>query len=124
MENVFRTRSETANRDTPDNFPLLFFGFDASGARITSEGISCSESFQLLEILNEIFIFEIFDFSIDGLSVDHRWESLHVILFSLTGGQWWVTMGCQYVRLYIDCDLNLLRDCRKQKNVNSVLAWS
>ena len=34
---------------------------------------------QLLEILNEIFIFEIFEFSTDGPSVDHRWESLHVI---------------------------------------------
>ena len=77
MENVFPTRSETANRvysyfrTGADNFPLLF-GFDASRARITSKGISCSESFQLLEILNEIFIFEIFEFSTDGQSVDHR----------------------------------------------------
>ena len=28
---------------------------------------------QLLEILNEIFIFEIFEFSTDGPSVDHQW---------------------------------------------------
>ena len=60
-------------------FGPILFGFDASGARITSKGISCSESFQLLEILNEISIFEIFEFSTDGPSVDHRWESLHVI---------------------------------------------
>ena len=64
-------------RTSPDNFSILF-GFDASGERITSKGISCSESFQLLEILNEIFIFEIFEFSTDGPSVDQRWESLHV----------------------------------------------
>ena len=43
MENVFRTRSESANRvyrsfrTGPENFPILF-GFDAS------KGISCSES--------------------------------------------------------------------------------
>ena len=49
-------------------FPILF-GFDASGLRIASKGISCSESFQLLEILNEIFIFEIFEFYTDGSSV-------------------------------------------------------
>ena len=69
MENVFQTRSETADmvysyfRTGPDNFPILF-GFDVSGAQITSKGISCSESFQSLEILNEVFIFEIFEFSL------------------------------------------------------------
>ena len=72
MENVFRTRSETANRvykycrTGPDKFPI-WFGFDVSGQQITSKGIACSESFHLLEILIEIFVFEIFELS-DGFT--------------------------------------------------------
>ena len=78
MEKVFRTRYETANRvyryfrAGPYNFPILL-GFDALRLRISSQGISCSESVQLLEMLNEIFTFEIFEFSTDGPSVDHQW---------------------------------------------------
>ena len=78
MENDSRTPSETANRvyrnfrTGPDIF-LILFGFDASVTRVTSKGISCSEPFQLLEILNESFIFEMFEFSTDGPSVDNGW---------------------------------------------------
>ena len=76
MEKAFRTRFETANivyryfRTGPDIFPILF-GFDALRLRISSHGISCT-NIQLLEMLNEIFTFEIFEFSTDG----HRWISL------------------------------------------------
>ena len=77
MEKVFRTRFETANRvyryfrTGPYNFPILL-GFDALRLRISSQGISCT-NIQLLEMLNEIFTFEIFEFSTDDPSVDHRW---------------------------------------------------
>ena len=66
MENVFRTRSETANRvyrnfrTGPDNFPILF-GFDAS------KGILCSKS-SVARNFERNFHFR-----------GHRWESLHVI---------------------------------------------
>ena len=103
MENVFRTRSETANkvyrnfRSGLDNFPILF-GFDVS------KGISCSES-SVAETLNEIFIFEVFGFSTDGPSViggppvgkpprnlifPHRWP-LVVHRWPVVGYH-----GCQY----------------------------
>ena len=77
MEKVFRTRSETANRvyryfrTGPYNFPILL-GFDALRLRISFQGLSCT-NIQLLEMLNKIFTFEIFEFSSDGSSVDHRW---------------------------------------------------
>ena len=77
MENVFRTRSETANRvykycrTGPDKFPI-WFDFDVSGRQITSKGIACSESCHLLEILNEIFVLEILELSTDG----HRWPPM------------------------------------------------
>ena len=40
---MFLNRVYRNFRTGPDNFPILF-GFDASGARITSKSISCSES--------------------------------------------------------------------------------
>ena len=92
MENVFRTRSETANRvyryfrTRPDNFPILF-GFDASGARITSKGILNNIQL-LLESLKTVFLFEIFKISTDGSSVDHRWEGLHISQFFLIGAKY------------------------------------
>ena len=76
MEKVFRTRFETANRvyryfrTGPYNFSI-WLGFDALRLRISSQGISCT-NIQLLEMLNEIFTFEIFEFS----TVGHRWISL------------------------------------------------
>ena len=80
MEKVFRTRFETANRvyryfrTGSYNFPILL-GFDALRWRISSQGISCT-NIQLLEMLNEIFTYEIFEFSTDGQSVDHRWPPM------------------------------------------------
>ena len=82
MEKVFRTRFETANRvyryfrTGPYNFPILL-GFGALRLRISTQGISCT-NIQLLEMLNEIFTFENFEFSIDGkpprkLIPPHRW---------------------------------------------------
>ena len=53
--------------------PVLFsilFGFEAS---VATKCISCSESFQLLDILNEMSIFEISELSTNGPLVDHRW---------------------------------------------------
>ena len=70
MEKVFRTRFETANRvyryfrTGSYNFPILL-GFDALRLRISSQGISCT-NIQLLEMLNEIFTFEIFTYVATG----------------------------------------------------------
>ena len=74
VENVFPTRSETANRvyrnfrTGPGNFPILF-GFDAS------KGISCSESPDARNFELSKFPPMVHRWTTGG----HRWESFHVI---------------------------------------------
>ena len=87
-------------RTGPDNF-FHFVGFDALGARITSECISCN-NIQLLKILNEHFIPEIFEYATDVPPEGGRPRKLifpHRCHRSSTDGQWWVTMGCLSIRV-------------------------
>ena len=91
---------QTEFTDTSEPVLIIFasfFGFDALGARIMSKLMS-SNNIQLLEILNEIFIFELFDFSTDGPLVGLRWPPVGVpprkVIFPHL---WVVNTGCLLV---------------------------
>ena len=73
---------QTEFTDTSEPILIIsqsLFGFNALGARIPSKGISGSESFSSSNF-EQNFLFRNFPPMI------HQWT---------TGGQWWVTMGCQ-----------------------------
>ena len=77
MENVFGHDLKLQTGFTETSEPvLIIFPFSLASMRLKVFRVV---NLQLLEILNEIFIFEIFEFSKIASEGGHRWESLHVI---------------------------------------------